>query len=73
MTMFTMQIDCDNAAFGENWPNLIAEVARVLRDTAMRLEAVGSPVNYTVRDINGNRVGWFRFDEHDGLTIDDAA
>lgn len=61
---FTLEIECDNDAFAGD-PS--AEVARILRDVAARIEY--TPLNGravpigTARDINGNRVGFFRFGE----------
>jgi len=59
---FTLSIDCDNAAFDEIHGD---EVARILRDTARRLE--GSPLrdgeSGALRDINGNEVGQWLAEE----------
>lgn len=53
--MFTLSIKTDNAAFED--PN--AEVARILRDAAERVEQGFS--RGLLRDINGNTVGDFDF------------
>lgn len=61
--MFTLEIDMENAAFGDD---PAAEVIRILRDCATRIERGddGSDhctLNGTVMvlcDINGNRVGF---------------
>lgn len=51
-----ISITMDNAAFSES-PEL--EVARILADLAVKVERQGiSPgAEYSVRDINGNKVG----------------
>lgn len=50
--MFTLRIETDNEAFTDS-PK--AEIARILRETADRLES-GRYVN-KLRDLNGNTVG----------------
>lgn len=50
--MFTLRIETDNETFTDN-PK--AEIARILRETADRLES-GRYVN-KLRDLNGNTVG----------------
>ena len=58
MAKFTIIIDTENAAF-EDTPN--EELARIIREVAQHLDR-----GYTsggVRDVNGNRVGSFEFDE----------
>lgn len=50
--MFTLRIETDNEAFAD-CPK--AEIARILRETADRLES-GRYVN-KLRDLNGNIVG----------------
>lgn len=49
-------LDTDNAAFADNAG---AEVARILRHTADRVETWPGASNFTIglRDYNGNRVG----------------
>jgi hypothetical protein len=56
---FSMNIECDNAAFGDSGVEQAAEIARILRDLAARLEASGAgPFSgWILRDVNGNRVG----------------
>lgn len=54
MARFTLTIDTDNAAFD---PDPAPEVARILRQTADRVEA--GVTSGAARDINGNRVGTF--------------
>lgn len=53
--MFELEIETDGAAFDP----LSAEVARILRDIASRVESE-SDVSGRIRDINGNTVGWWR-------------
>ena len=51
-----VEIDCDNAAFGEGYHG--QEVARILREVADRQDAVDIEFyEGKVRDINGNTVG----------------
>lgn len=60
---FTLSVDMDNAAFGDgpgDWP---PELARILRDVAVRV--VRQETDGAIRDINGNRVGTFAFYEGD--------
>jgi len=51
---FTLELNCNNAAFDED---LNAEVARILREVADRIEADETLYKFPLRDINGNRVG----------------
>lgn len=52
---FTLEIECDNAAF-EGDPN--EEIARILRDLVDDLEArPAARGTFPLRDSNGNRVG----------------
>lgn len=55
---FTMEIDCDNAAFADR-PEL--EVARILADAADRL--LKGRLAGPCMDANGNRVGSWRLAE----------
>ncbi len=59
MMLFNIAIEGDNAAFDDD---ARGETARILRDVAQRIES-GEDANYyrTIRDINGNRIGAFRF------------
>jgi hypothetical protein len=56
---FTLNIECDNAAFGDDSAERGFEIARILRELAERIEAsgAGSLSGWTLRDVNGNRVG----------------
>lgn len=56
--MFTLEIETDNAAFGDN--NLLIETARILRDAANKVEQGEHPG--TLRDVNGNKVGAYQFE-----------
>lgn len=50
---FTLKLETGNAAFDDAAP---AEIARILRDTAARIEFKGD-TGGKLRDINGNTVG----------------
>ena len=50
----TIKIDCGNAAFDDD-PT--AEVARIIRALADRMEGASPDEDYPLRDINGNKVG----------------
>ena len=52
---FTLNIDCENAAFEDD---AAPELARLLREIAGRIESGSMAGN--IRDINGNRVGSFK-------------
>lgn len=61
---FIVELECENEAFVGG---VSAEVARILRNIADRIEDVpldgrAVPIG-TARDLNGNRVGSFRFDD----------
>jgi hypothetical protein len=53
---FRLNITCDNVAFAND---RLHEVTRILREVANRLDYSTSPVDQTLRDINGNEVGRF--------------
>jgi hypothetical protein len=57
MSSFSLNLNIDNAAFGEDRS---LEIARILREAADKLEA-GS-TGSQLRDFNGNRVGQFVID-----------
>lgn len=59
--VFSLEIECDNAAFD---PNPAAELARILSTCAVRLDGVreGEGFDWLVFDINGNRVGTMRLE-----------
>ena len=62
MKSFSLNIECNNDAFVDAAGD---EIARILRDTANRI-ANGELDNlhaYWVRDVNGNRVGTYKFEE----------
>ena len=54
--MLRINIKMDNAAFGETEGERAAEVARILREYASKVENT-EDLNQTLRDINGNTVG----------------
>lgn len=58
---FTLRFDTDSAAFGEHDDERRAEIARVLRETADRVERLGEHIDSfrTVTDRNGNDIGRF--------------
>ena len=56
---FNLTIACDNDAFYDD--SLRAEVARILRDAAKRVEQL--PISGKLYDANGNTVGSYRFEE----------
>lgn len=58
---FRLEINCDNAAFGEpeqDSTDLLDEIARILQ-TSSQLVADGCVSDHALRDINGNTVGSF--------------
>lgn len=65
--MFTLTMETDNAAFcdddegGHNEAARGAEVARILRWIAERVER-GNNLSGAFRDANGNKVGTYTFD-----------
>lgn len=54
MSNLLIAIDCSNDAFGFD---PAAEVARILRELANRIEKTGSMDGLILRDSNGNSVG----------------
>jgi hypothetical protein len=56
--VFRVYFATDNAAFGKNESEAAPEIARILREIAMRVEDgnFGFP-SETIRDYNGNDVG----------------
>lgn len=62
---FKLQIDCENDAFNDN---AAVEVARILRETADRLEKGEQFDTYrNLIDINGNVVGTAKLASRDRL------
>jgi hypothetical protein len=58
---YTFEIACDNAAFESRYgPG--KEVARILRVAAACIEHVNDNTKYTLRDVNGNKVGHHGFE-----------
>ena len=56
---FKLSIQCDNDAFYSEQKH--AELTRILREIADRLEEYGGLTGTIVRDINGNTVGSAKF------------
>ena len=54
---FNLEIDCDNAAFGETENECAREVERILRTLSPYWTTGGAGI----RDTNGNSVGTFYF------------
>jgi hypothetical protein len=54
---FKLEIETGNAAFGDSDAERGAEIARILRDVALRLDK-GDEYG-VIHDSNGNRVGEF--------------
>lgn len=54
---FTLEINCDNAAFADDREG---EIARILTDLAAEIDAGMLPLlsHHPVRDGNGNKVGF---------------
>lgn len=65
MSTVTITINTDNAAFREHGAHAgAAEVARLLRDSADEIEALGLRTDSaSLRDYNGNTVGEWRVSE----------
>jgi hypothetical protein len=53
---FTLNIKTDNAAFGEDDDERTAEISRILRNIAARLDDGTDLARGTAYDINGNPV-----------------
>ena len=61
MSKFTMQFNCDNAAFYDQDEDFdSSEVVRILTD--VRRKVASGEVTGNIRDINGNRVGSWELD-----------
>ena len=59
MPTFKLDIKTENAAFEDDQCGV--EIARILREIADKFDR-GEPSAGTVRDVNGNRVGKYRYD-----------
>lgn len=57
---FTLEIDCDNAAFEDY--GLHAELTRILADVSERIPGQPEACDMLIHDINGNYCGKFRLD-----------
>jgi hypothetical protein len=69
LSEFRLTITTSNAAFwtddGETFD--AGEVARILREVADNLDGYGHPIHaQSVHDINGNRVGQYKFYDESG-------
>jgi hypothetical protein len=64
MRQFTLTIECDNAAFGDDDSAACAEINRIMRHLSARLEASELYPNSAqwIRDVNGNRVGTYKYE-----------
>ena len=58
-SIISINICVDNAAFGVTYDDQAAEVARILRDAANRMERGPGELDegFPLRDFNGNTVG----------------
>lgn len=63
MGQFTIQIETDNAAFEDD--NLCPEIGRILNHVAKKLSYYDEPDDMKLYDVNGNRVGWVKWEEED--------
>jgi hypothetical protein len=61
MSKFILEIDCDNAAFGESEADVASELGRILYQLALRFTdgSDGPEIRHNGRpmDANGNSVG----------------
>jgi hypothetical protein len=57
-----IEIDTGNAAFGETVQERDAEVARILKEAAKKLESSYAMDDFSLYDYNGNKVGSFTTD-----------
>lgn len=57
--ILSLEICTDNAAFGVTYDDQAAEVARILREAAERMETTPGQLSsgFPLRDANGNTVG----------------
>ena len=61
---FKVVIDVENAAFEDE--NMGTELARILREVADTVDGTSGEtesIEGTLRDVNGNKVGQYRFEE----------
>ena len=66
---FTIEIQCDNDAFGVTDWDAKPEIARILRKYADNLDADG-PIDQLLPDSDGNEVGEARLSIADQLSVD---
>ncbi len=57
---FTLEFDCDNAAFDDQ-PEV--ETARILRKVADGIESGAIEDRHVIRDINGNNIGFVEVED----------
>jgi hypothetical protein len=70
MATFTVKIDCDNAAFGEDDFEKTLEIERILRRVADRVhKGEGMSCWETILDSNGKDVGRFALKDFQGQGI----
>lgn len=64
MRKFTLTIECDNDAFGNDDSAACAEINRIMRHLSARLEVNELYRNSEqwIRDINGNACGTYKFE-----------
>lgn len=69
MATFKLEIDCDNDAFGEGATS--EEIARILESAAyaLRVNGLYNCSAQWLRDINGNRVGTYKYEDRDKLRL----
>ena len=54
---FRLDVECDNAAFGDTDEERNAELSRILHKLAERIGQMAIVVSGKVHDVNGNKVG----------------
>jgi hypothetical protein len=66
MRLFKFELECDNAAFGDNSIEARFEIARILSELASKIrkdsESLYPNSAQWIRDVNGNRVGTYKFE-----------
>jgi hypothetical protein len=63
-----LEIECDNAAFGDNYAELCFEAARILREAAKTVadDVIEPGGRRKLFDVNGNSVGFIQMPEREG-------
>lgn len=59
---FKLEINCDNAAFGETPDDVTAEIIRIVTPKICELACGTADCALPLRDSNGNRVGFAKFE-----------